>query len=86
MNTLTILITRPILNLHIIIKYDLHSSLPSQCLELYVSESTAHTLNGYLMFVAAFVFLIVMVMMNLLNGLVVRDIKDTQNKTKIYTY
>ena len=54
--------------------------------ELYLSDSPVDTPYGYLMFVATFVFVIVMVMMNLLNGLAVRDIREIKNKAKIYAY
>ena len=54
--------------------------------ELYLSDSPVDTPYGYLMFVASFVFIIVMVMMNLLNGLAVRDIREIKNKAKIYAY
>ena len=54
--------------------------------ELYISDSPENTPYGYLMFVTSFVFIIVMVMMNLLNGLAVRDIREIKNKSKIYAY
>ena len=54
--------------------------------ELYISDSPENTPYGYLTFVTSFVFIIVMVMMNLLNGLAVRDIREIKNKSKIYAY
>ena len=54
--------------------------------ELYISDSPENTPYGYLMFLTSFVFIIVMVMMNLLNGLAVRDIREIKNKSKIYAY
>merc|ERR1711936_1229602 len=53
--------------------------------DLPINQSTYHGMLAYVFFLA-FIFLVSVVLMNLLNGLAVSDTSDIRQKAEIYSY